>query len=160
MAGETPAIRLKRALLNDAEALHRMQIEAFAPLLKKYWDTAISPAAESLDDVRGKLAQLHTYYYYILLGARAVGAIRVVNRRDPKRRKVISPLYILEPYRRRGYARQAIEAVERLHGPEHWALDTIAEEPGNCHLYESMGYRRVGTPQRVRENMTIVDYEK
>ena len=155
-----PAIRLKRARLNDAEALHRMQVEAFAPLLAKYRDTAISPAAETLDDVRGKLAQMQTYYYYIMLGDRAVGAIRVINHRDPKRRKVISPLYILEPYRRRGYARQAIEAVERLHGPEHWALDTVAEEPGNCRLYESMGYRREGAPQRVRDNMTIVDYVK
>ena len=29
-----------------------------------------------------------------------------------------------------------------------------------CHLFEKLGYRRTGEAQRVRPNMTIVDYEK
>ena len=153
------AVHLKRASLTDAEALHRMQVAAFAPLLARYRDTAISPAAESLDRVRDKLAQPQTRYYFIMLGRRAVGAIRVVLPADRDHRKVISPLYILEGYRNRGFAQQAIAAVERLYGAEGWALDPILEEPGNCHLYEKLGYRRVGA-QRVNDRMTIVDYEK
>lgn len=154
------SIRLKPATLSDAEALHRMQVTAFAPLLEKYNDFAISPAAETVARVREKIAGQDSAYYFILVGGAAVGGIRVVDHRDPNRRKVISPLFIMAEYRNRGYAYQAVLEAERLHGGHGWALDTIAEEPGNCHLYEKLGYRRTGKAQRVRPNMTIIDYEK
>ena len=149
-------IRLKRAQLSDAEAMHLMQVKAFLPLLRKYHDTAISPACETLERVREKIAA--DRYYFILAGDAVVGGIRVVQ--HPGRPKVISPLFILWDQQNRGYATRAIREVERLHGEHRWRLDTILEEPGNCHLYEKLGYRRVGAPQRVNANMTIVDYEK
>lgn len=150
-------LHLKRAQLSDAEALHRMQVEAFAPLLAKYRDTAINPACESVQRVREKIVT--SRYYFIMDGSRAVGGIRVVDHGD-ERPKVISPLFILWEYQNRGLAQRAVREAERLHGEHRWRLDTILEEPGNCHLYEKLGYRRVGAPQRVRPNMTIVDYEK
>ena len=153
------SIHLKRATLSDAEALHRMQVTAFTPLLQRYNDFAISPACETLDRVREKLSQPQTRFYFIMLGHRAVGAIRAVLPADPSRRKVISPLFVLEAYRNRGIAQQAIAELERRFGAEQWALDTILEEPGNCHLYEKLGYRRTGS-RRVNARMTIVDYEK
>lgn len=151
-------ILLKRATLSDAECMRRMQIAAFTPLLEKYHDTAISPACETIERVREKIATGR--YYFILAGNTAVGGIRVTLPAREGRRKGISPLFILAEYRNRGYAQQAIAAVEALHGRANWRLDTILEEPGNCHLYEKLGYRRVGQPARVRENMTIADYEK
>ena len=152
------AIHLKRAQLSDAEAMHRMQVAAFLPLYRKYHDTAISPACETVQRVREKIAG--SRYYFIMDGPVAVGGIRVTLPADPAKRKGISPLFILSGHQNRGYAQQAIRAVERLHGEHHWRLDTILEEPGNCHLYEKLGYHRVGAPQRVRPNMTIIDYEK
>lgn len=152
------AITLKRATLSDAEALHRMQVEAFAPLLAKYRDTAISPACETVERVREKIAQ--SRYYFILEEGVAVGGIRVTVPDDPTRRKGIAPLFILAEYRGRGCAQRAVREAERLHGAGHWRLDTVLEEPGNCHLYEKLGYHRVGTGARVRPNMTIIDYEK
>ena len=51
--------------------------------------------------------------------------------------------------------------VERLHPEvEKWSLDTILEEPGNCHLYEKLGYRRTGKTEAIKKNMTLVFYEK
>ena len=149
-------IRLKRATLSDAEAMHRLQVTAFLPLYQKYHDDAISPARESLQRVREKIVTGR--YYFILEGRTVVGGIRVTL--VPGRRKGISPLFILREYQNRGYAQQAIAAVEALHGAENWRLDTILEEPGNVHLYEKLGYHRVGRPQPVRPNMTIIDYEK
>ena len=151
-------IRLKRATLSDAEAMHRMQVEAFLPLYDKYHDDAISPACESVQRVRQKIVT--GQYYFIIAEGLAVGGIRVTLPDDPGRRKGISPLFILREHQNRGYAQQAIAAVEALHGDSGWRLDTILEEPGNCHLYEKLGYRRVGKPQPVRPNMTIIDYEK
>ena len=152
------SIHLKRAQLSDAEAMHRMQVAAFLPLYKKYHDTAISPACETVPRVREKIAGSH--YYFILEGSAVVGGIRVIDHKDGVRPKVISPLFILAEHQNKGYAQRAIREVERLHGEHRWRLDTILEEPGNCHLYEKLGYRRVGKPQPVRPNMTIIDYEK
>lgn len=149
-------IHLKRAQLSDAETMHRMQVAAFLPLLQKYHDTAISPACESVQRVREKIAA--DRYYFIMDGDAVVGGIRVVTHAG--RPKVISPLFILREYQNRGYATRAVRAAEALHGEHRWRLDTILEEPGNCHLYEKLGYRRVGAPQRVNAGMTIVDYEK
>jgi len=149
-------IHLKRATLSDAEAMHLMQVRAFLPLYEKYRDTAISPACESVERVREKIVTGR--YYFILHGSTAVGGVRVTL--NPGRRKGISPLFILWEYQNRGYAQRAIAAVEALHGADNWRLNTILEEPGNCHLYEKLGYVRVGLPQRVRANMTIIDYEK
>ena len=151
-------IRLKRATLSDAECMRRMQIAAFAPLLERYHDTAISPACETIERVREKIATGR--YYFIIEGKTVVGGIRVTLPTAKGRRKGISPLFILAEYQNLGYAQQAIAAVEALHGDTGWRLDTILEEPGNCHLYEKLGYHRVGEPARVRPNMTIVDYEK
>ena len=153
-------VRLKRAAFSDAEALWRMQTEAFAELLARYRDSATNPGAETLERVREKLSQPFTFYYFILLDETPAGAIRVVDSGDPAQRKRISPLFILPEYRRRGLARQAVREAERLHGPKGWSLGTILQEPGNCRLYESLGYRQTGELTPINERLTIVGYEK
>lgn len=50
--------------------------------------------------------------------------------------------------------------AERIHGSHRWELGTILQEAGNCYLYEKMGYRQTGCHTVIKENMTIVDYEK
>jgi len=39
-------------------------------------------------------------------------------------------------------------------------LDTILQEPGNCHLYEKCGFVRVGEDHIINDNMTLIDYER
>ena len=110
-------------------------------------------------DHRQKLQQPETYYYFIKVDGETVGGIRVVVPGDhfPKR---ISPLYILPEFRGRGYAQQAIALAEQFHGSDHWSLDTILQEPGPCHLYEKMGYRKTGQTKVINDKMTLVFYEK
>ena len=152
------SITLKRARLSDAEAMHRMQVTAFLPLLEKYHDAAINPVCETVERVREKIA--HSRYYFILEDGRAVGGIRVVQGPTTGDVKVISPLFVLREYRGRGIAQRAVRLVESIHGAQGWKLNTILEEPGNCHLYEKLGYVRTGEQRRVRPNMTIIDYVK
>ncbi len=143
----------------ECEKLWRMQVEAFSDLLEKYKDYDISPANEPMSRVMERLEQPFTYYYFIMDGDTAVGAIRVVDMKDgsPKR---ISPIFIMKEHRGKGFAKAAIKAVEELHGADNWALDTILQEEGNCRLYEKMGYRRTGDTQVINERMTLVFYEK
>ncbi len=152
-------VQLSRAGVQDAQVLHRMQVEAFAGHLETYRDYGTNPGAESIDRVRAKLEQEYTYFYYIVSDGVRVGAVRVVDRNDGGRKR-ISPLFILPEYRNRGYAQAAIREVEHLHGADGWSLGTILQEPGNCHLYEKLGYRRSGEQTVVNERLTVVGYEK
>lgn len=157
-------VQLIRAGVQDAERLWRMQVEAFRELYDKYQDTETSPAAEPLEKTIARLNQPFTYYYiiqYIIQAdGAAVGAIRVIDRQDPAQLKKISPIFILPPWRNRGIAHRAMLAAEKLHGQTNWALETILQEEGNCHLYEKMGYRRTGKITVVNDRMTLVEYRK
>ena len=153
------SVSLRRADVQDAACILQMQKAAFSPLLERYQDYDLNPANETADRVRARLMQPETYYYYIIADGEAVGAIRIVDAKDGSRKR-ISPLSILPQHQNRGYAQAAIREAERLHGAENWELSTIMQEPGNCHLYEKMGYHRTGTPQIINARMTLVQYEK
>ena len=156
----TMEIKLIRAGVQDAERLWKMQVEAFTDMYNAYQDTETSPATEPMDRVADRLKQPFTYYYYIQDGDTAVGAVRVIDRKEPGKSKKIAPIFIMPPYRNRGIAQKAISEAERLHGDTHWELDTILQEKGNCHLYEKMGYRQTGQTKVINDKMTLVFYKK
>lgn len=151
---------LRKAEYADTEQIHAMQKEAFAALLETYRDYGTSPACESLERVREKFLQPQTTWYLILLDTGEIaGAIRVWDAKDGSRKRV-SPVFILQQYRGRGLAQQTFREIERIHGADHWCLDTILQEKGNCHLYEKLGYVRTGRIEKINERMDIVYYEK
>ncbi len=152
-------MKLVRAKSEDAALLQTMQQKAFADLLAKYQDYDMSPATESLERIKWKITHTDSYYYFIRVGEETVGGIRIVDTGDGSRKR-ISPLYIMPDHRGKGYAQLAMVEAERIHGAHHWQLDTILQEKGNCYLYEKMGYHPTGQKTVIKENMTIVDYEK
>ncbi len=153
------SVRLVPIKREDVETVWRMQVEAFSDMLEKYQDYELSPATEDVDRVIARFEQPETTYFFIVADDRNVGAIRVVDKQDGSRKR-ISPIFIMKDFRNKGYAQQAILEVERLFGSDNWSLDTILQEKGNIHLYEKLGYERVGQPERINERMDIVFYEK
>ena len=152
-------LQLRLAVEMDAERIRAMQQVAFAQLLETYQDHDMSPATESLEKIKWKITHPGSYYYFIQAGEEILGGIRIVDRKDGSRKR-ISPLYILPEHRGKGYAQAAMLEAERIHGADHWQLDTILQETGSCYLYKKMGYRQTGRQTVIQENMTIVDYEK
>lgn len=152
-------INLKKIDISECEKLWKMQVEAFSELLEKYQDYDTSPANEPMSSVEERLRQPFTYYYFIMDGETAVGAVRVVNMKDGSQKR-ISPIFIMKEYRGKGYAQAAITAAEKLHGCKNWSLGTILQEAGNCYLYEKMGYHRTGETTEINERMIIIGYEK
>ena len=150
-------MKLIRAGADDAQALWEMQVQAFSGLFEKYRDYGTSPAAEKLEKVQARLSD-GSFFYFICEGGEKVGAIRIVVGEDGTNR--ISPLFIMQRFRRKGYAMQAIRLAENLHGEHNWALETILQEDGNCRLYERLGYKRTGRTEKINENMDLVYYEK
>ena len=153
------SIILRQAKREDIEKIWKMQVEAFADLLKTYQDYDMSPAAEGLDKVMARFEQPWTKYYFIESEGTDVGAIRVVDKKDGSRKR-ISPLWIMKEFRGRGYAQDAIRAVEAIYGEDNWCLDTILQEEGNLHLYEKMGYKRTGQIEHINARMDIVFFKK
>ena len=144
---------------DDLQTLWKMQVRAFSDILEKYQDYEMSPAAETFDKVMARYRQPWTTYYFIVAEDEVVGAIRVVDKKDGSRKR-ISPIWIMQEYRNKGYAQSAITAVEQIYGSENWCLDTILQEKGNLHLYEKMGYHQTGKIEKINDLMEIVFYEK
>lgn len=152
-------MRLVRANIRDCDKLWNLQIEAFADLLAKYQDYETSPGNEPKEKIEAKLLDEFTYFYFIYHEDDIAGAVRVVDRKDGSRKRV-APIFILKQYRNKGLAQKVFAEIEMLHGSDHWMLDTIAQEEGNCYLYEKLGYKRTGKTENINERMDIVCYEK
>lgn len=157
--GFMSGLQLVQTAEEDAKTVQAMQQEAFGALLEKYQDHDMSPATETLEKIRWKITHPGSFYYFIQAEGKTVGGIRVLDLGDGSRKR-ISPLYILPAHQGKGYAQAAMREAERIHGKSHWQLDTILQEEGNCYLYEKLGYHQTGHRTVIKENMTIVDYEK
>ena len=153
-------VKLVRVGIESAELIWKMQVEAFAKLYEKYHDTETSPATEPIEKVIKRLQQPFTYYYLIECDKKIVGAIRVVDKKEEGKSKRISPIFVLEQFQNRGIAQKAIMEAEKIHGSEHWELETILEEKGNCYLYEKMGYHKTGKIEKLNDRLTLVYYKK
>lgn len=115
-------VNLLKADIGDAKEIHAMQIIAFKELLEKYQDFDTNPASESVQKVETRLMQDFTYYYFICVGSRKAGVVRVVDRKEIGRNKRISPIFILPEFQGRGVAQRAIRLCEELHGEKIGSL--------------------------------------
>ena len=152
-------VTLIAANREDMPTVWEMQIRAFSELLDKYRDYETSPGAENLEKVMARFEQPWTTYFFIVDGDERVGAVRIVDKKDGSRKR-ISPIWIMEEFRGKGYAQQAILEAEKIYGPDNWCLDTILQEKGNLHLYEKLCYHQTGKIEHISERMDIVFYEK
>ncbi|MBF0715099.1 GNAT family N-acetyltransferase [Gemelliphila palaticanis] len=152
-------IKLLQIDISEAENLWEMQIAAFKDLLNKYQDFDTSPGNESIDRIKNKLLQKHTYFYYVYKFDEIVGAIRVVDNKDETRKR-IAPIFIIKKFRNQGIAQRVFKEIEKIHGSDNWQLDTIYEEKGNCYLYEKLGYKKTGEIEKINDKMSIVYYIK
>ena len=152
-------ITLTKASLVDAEIIHQMQLTAFKPLLEKYQDYDTNPGNEQLERTIERIKDPASDYYIIKADQVPVGAIRIVKKAKQCYR--ISPIFILPEHQGKGIAQRVLSMIEELYSDfQAWELDTMLQEPKNCHLYEKQGYQRTGFYEQINERLTIVSYEK
>ena len=153
-------IELIRASLKDTKEIWKMQVKSFKNLLDKYQEFETNPASETILNVEMRLKQNFTFFYFIFIDNKKVGAIRVVDYKEKNKNKRISPLFILPEYRNKGIAQSVIKICEEIHGNTNWELSTILEEKGNCYLYEKLGYHPTGKTQVINDRLTLIFYHK
>ena len=135
--GKNMQLELKRVGVEKAEALWKMQVEAFQELYEKYQDTETSPATESIDKTVMRLNQSFTYFYFIEMDGTTVGAIRVIDKQEVGKAKRISPIFVMPEYRNRGLAQKAIQLVEEILScfERHWHNGYAIEAATACRKY-------------------------
>ena len=153
-------IDLIRASLKDTKEIWEMQVKSFKNFLDKYQDFETNPANEPISNVEMRLKQNFTFFYFIFVDNKKVGAIRVVDYKEKSRNKKISPIFVLPEYRNKGIAQSAIKICEEIHGNTNWELSTILQEKGNCYLYEKLGYHPPGKIQVINDRLTLIFYHK
>lgn len=157
-------IELKLITREDAECLHKLQIEAFMPLYEKYQDDATSPAKESLETITKKIVDDNSDFYFILFNGKKAGAVRVKWHKGQKVHKNvnwISPIFVIPKLQNKGVASNVIKQLFDIYpNTIEWWLSTIKQEEKNCHLYEKCGFVRTGDEIVVNENMTLLFYVK
>ena len=157
-------IELKLITREDAECLHKLQIEAFMPLYEKYQDDATSPAKESLETITKKIVDDNSDFYFILFNGEKAGAVRVKWHKGQKVHKNvnwISPIFVIPKFQNKGIASNVIKQLFDIYpNTIEWWLSTIKQEEKNCHLYEKCEFVRTGDEIVVNENMTLVFYVK
>ncbi len=142
-----------------ADVVHAIQKRSFKQLLDKYHDYDVNPAMESIDMVKKKIDRANTTAYIFKLKDVNVGWVRVTELAEMTYK--ISALCVLPEYQNRGIAQEALKQIESYYPKaQKWILDTILQEKGNCHLYEKLGYKKVGDLIPINERMTLVSYEK
>ncbi len=142
-----------------ADVVHAIQKRSFKQLLDKYHDYDVNPAMESIDMVKKKMDRANTTAYIFKLNDVNVGWVRVTEL--AKMTYKISALCVLPEYQNRGIAQEALKQIESYYPKaQKWILDTILQEKGNCHIYEKLGYKKVGDLILINERMTLVSYEK
>ena len=152
-------IKLEEVKPEELAEVHRMQVESFMPLYEKYHDEG-SPAIESLERIQKRAQRPNRKYYFIVYNGARVGVINL-GHNDPEEKKesFISPLFVLPKYQNRGIGYATImKAFEMYPEVTTWKLDTILQEPGNCHLYEKCGFVRAGEEHVINDAMTLIDY--
>ena len=150
---------LTKATLNEAGTIHAMQVKSFQPLLDKYQDFETNPAAEPIEKIITRINQSFTDYYIITNEINAIGGIRIVRLENKRYR--VSPVFVLPEHQGKGIAQKVFQMIEGIYADaKSWELETILQEPGNCHLYEKVGYQRTGKSQVINSKMTLIAYEK
>lgn len=157
-------IELVRADVEDAELLHKLQIEAFMPLYERYHDDTTSPAKETLEKIAEKIVEPYSEFYIIRFEGVNVGGIRIRHHEGKtvlKNASWISPVFVIPAFQNKGIAGKVLQIVFGLYPKmTTWRLAAIKQETGSCCLYEKCGFVKSGVEHVINAQMTLVDYEK
>lgn len=152
-------ITLERATVNDAKALHAIQIKSFLPLLDKYKDTDTNPACESIDKTLYRINDPSRGFYKILKDGILVGGI-AIKQTGPKT-IFLGPVFVDPLFQNQKIAQKALELIEGMFSAiDFFELATIAKEKCNIHLYEKIGYVATEECKKISGSLEIIFFRK
>ena len=149
------SIFIKRTKLDEAEELWEIQKRAFKDDLSKYKDE-MNPANETIEILREKINKFT--YFTIFLNDKIIGGADI--RQKEKSCCRLNRIYIDLDFQNKGFGYQVITLIENYFPSVYvWDLDTPHLSFRNHHLYEKLGYKKVGA-HKISEYLTLFDYVK
>lgn len=152
-------LALRRASRWDVEELYKLQVLGYIGLLEKYRDFDTNPATETPERILREFYWQAVDFYFVLLGARKIGALRVSE--SPDGACILSHFLILPEYRGKGYAGEVLRLLE-AHYPDavRWSLTANRDDPKLRHLFKKAGYRLTGNIRYLGEGLRVGDFIK
>lgn len=150
-------ISLIKAESDEAPTLLELQKQVFMPLYEKYQDHDTSPVTQPMEKFLRKF-EIGDYYKIMFKGDLA-GSVFVYEK-EPGVMK-LHIINILKEYQDKGIGQEVLHRLELLYPQaDRWELETILTEQRNCHVYEKMGYKRIGVSRIINDKLTLVNYIK
>jgi ribosomal protein S18 acetylase RimI-like enzyme len=147
-------VNILKAESKDASEINYILKSAFKESFEKY---GFCPAYEA-EDSQISAWIIDSVAYKILVNGQLQGAVFVVEKN--KQESELSIIAINPEFQNMGIASKAIILVEQQHtSTKIWTLQTPEKETGNVHLYEKLGYVKVGN-EKVNEYLNLVNYRK
>ncbi|CAH2716049.1 hypothetical protein BACCIP111895_03233 [Neobacillus rhizosphaerae] len=148
--------KFSKTKMAEAEALLKIQKEAFQSDLKKYRDYDTSPAAESLDFFKYKIN--HSFHYTIFVDGKIAGGACIVKISDTHYR--LFRIFLSPGCQNRGLGSTIVSTIEKKFPQvKKWCLDTPKDNARNCHFYEKFGYKKT-REYVINDRLTLIEYEK
>lgn len=152
-------IILEKATSEDAEKLHAIQIKSFLPLLERYKDEETNPACEPIDKTLQRINDPLKVFFKILKNNILVGGV-VISHTAPGV-IFLGPIFIDPSFQNQKIAQEAMKIIESLYPTtDFFELSTPAQEKGNVHLYEKMGYVIYGESKRINDLLDVISLRK
>lgn len=149
-------IRIARTKPEEAEILWQLQQRAFFDDIERYHDAEACPASESIERLRAKIEQ---YFYFTIYDEDTTIGGAAVRKREEGRYR-LNRIYIDPGCQNRGYGTRALHLIEaEFPDARQWELDTPHLAFRNHHLYEKLGYHKVGE-QKFSDFLTLFEYVK
>lgn len=147
-------IEVLKAEISDAGEINFISHLAFKESYEKY---KFCPAYEAADEQVSSWIQ-NSDAYKIMVDGQIKGSIFVINKGDNEFE--LSIISIHPEFQNMGIATESIKYVEKQYPDANiWILQTPEEETRNIHLYEKLGYVRVGN-ERINDFLNLIDYRK
>ncbi len=144
------------ASFSDLPEIHALQRLAFQTEAEILQDWTIQPLTETLEEVQKEFEAGPVLKACDEKTGQIVGSIRgQVNDRT----LFFAKLVVHPDFRRQGIGRALLEELEKTVPHQRAELFTRADNLGNVHLYESVGFRQVRTVKE-NEKLSFVFFEK
>ncbi|MGM9887230.1 MAG: GNAT family N-acetyltransferase [Lactococcus sp.] len=132
----------------EIDEIYQLINLVFTPFLEKYRDDDVNPAKMTKGRLFEKMNDEFSDFYVLKENQIIIGLVRLVHVTwdfAGQDKYHISLVGIHPDYQNQGRAQEMFQYIERKHHPKDgFELVTILQEERNIHLYEKLGYSKVG----------------
>ena len=147
-------IKIEELSFEDIKEINHIQKLAFKDSYEKY---KFCPAYEATEDQVVSFLE-KARGYKIVLDEKIIGSIFICSIKD--KHYELNTISINPEFQNAGIGNQVITQLEKMHPDVFvWTLSTPNADVRNCHFYEKLGYRQIGS-EFINDNLTLAEYKK